>query len=175
MQLDNTSFSREKSEAERKKEKLKDIRNAEDVWSQKSGSPDNIALLYVALARAAGLHAYPMQVVNRDRAMFDPDLLSLSQLDDYIAVVIIGGKDVFLDPGQKDCPFGLLQWKHAFTAGLRLSAKGAAPDRTPANIYKQATVTRVADLTLDNAGNVTGSDPLRPLRRRSSPLAAARP
>lgn len=157
MQLDNTSFSREKSEAERKKENLKNIKNAEDVWSQKSGSPNDIALLYVALARAAGLQAYPMQVADRNDTVFDPDLLFLSQLDDYIAVVSIGGKDVFLDPGQKACPFGFLHWKHAFTAGLRLSAKGAILDRTPANTFKQATVTRVADLTLDNNGNVTGS------------------
>ena len=135
MQLDNTDFSREKSEAERKKEKLKDVKNAEDVWNQKSGSPDDLALLYVALARAAGLQAYPMQVVNRDRAIFDPDYLTTYQLDDYIAIVNIGGKDVFLDPGQKMCPFGLLHWKHAFAAGLRLSDKGAAMAETPPSTF----------------------------------------
>ncbi len=157
MQLDNTNFSREKSEAERKKEKLKNIKNAEDVWNQKAGSSNDIALLYVALARAAGLRAYPMQVANRDQAIFDPDYLTLTQLDDYIAVVTIGGKDVFLDPGQKECPFGLLHWKHAYTAGLRMSDKGVAPASTPANTYKQATLSRIADLTLDDTGNVTGS------------------
>ncbi len=157
MQLENTGFLRQKSEAERKKENLKDIRDAEDVWNQKSGSPDNIALLYVALARAAGLQAWPMQVVDRDRAIFDPNYLSTYQLDDYIAIVSIGGKEVFVDPGQKDCPFGLLHWKHALTAGLRLSAKGPLLDRTPPDIFKQATTTRVADLTLDGIGNVSGS------------------
>ncbi len=155
--LDNTAFSREKSEVERKKEKLKEIKDAEDVWNQKSGSPNDLALLYIALARAAGLQAYPMQVVNRDRAVFDPDYLSLQQLDDYIAVVTLAGKDVFLDPGQKDCPFGLLHWKHSFSAGLRLSPNGAAIAETPASTFHQSVVTRVADLTLDNSGNVTGT------------------
>ena len=48
MKLDNTDFTREKSSAELKNEKLKQIRNAEDVWTQKSGTSDDLALLYVA-------------------------------------------------------------------------------------------------------------------------------
>jgi len=71
MKLENTAFTREKSKAERKKEKLKDINRAEDVWKQQAGSDDEIALLYVALARAAGLQVQPMKVVDRNRAMFD--------------------------------------------------------------------------------------------------------
>ena len=157
MQLDNSDFSRTRSEAERKKEKLKDIKNAEDVWNQKSGSSNDLALLYIALARAAGLQAYPMQVTNRDRAIFDPDYLTLSQLDDYVAIVVIDGKEVFLDPGEKDAPFSLLHWKHALTAGLRLNAKGASLAETPPATFKQAGLTRVADITFDNSGNLTGS------------------
>jgi Domain of Unknown Function with PDB structure (DUF3857)/Transglutaminase-like superfamily len=157
MQLDNTNFSRQKSEAERKKEKLKDIKNAEDVWNQKSGTANDLALLYVALARGAGLQTYPMQVVNRNRAIFDPDFLSLNQLDDYIAIVVIGGKEVSLDPGQKNCPFGLLQWKHAFANGLRLSATGPGFAQTPAGTYAQSGLTRIADLNVDADGNLTGT------------------
>lgn len=155
--LENTDFTREKSQAERKKEKLKDIKRAEDVWVQKSGSSDELALLYVAMARAAGLQAVPMKVVNRNDAIFDADYLSLSQLDDYIAVVSIGGKDVYLDPGQKMCPFGLLHWKHTYASGLRASGKGAAIAMTPGNTYTQNLVERVADLTLAPDGSVTGT------------------
>jgi Domain of Unknown Function with PDB structure (DUF3857)/Transglutaminase-like superfamily len=157
MQLDNTSFSRKKSEAERKKENLKEIKNAEDVWNQKSGSSNDLALLYIALAKAAGLQVYPMEVVDRNRAIFDPDYLTTYQLDDYLAVLVLGGKDVYLDPGQKDCPFGLLHWKHSFTAGLRLSATGAAPAQTPPSTYKQSVVSRVADITIDADSNITGT------------------
>ena len=131
--LDNTSFTREKSEAERKTEKLKEIKIAEDVWKQKSGSANDLALLYVALARAAGLKAYPMQVVNRDRAIFDINYLTTGQLDDYIAIVVLAGKEVYLDPGQKGCPYGLLHWKHTIAAGLRLADSGAAFGTTPAD------------------------------------------
>jgi hypothetical protein len=157
MKLDNTDFTREKSSAERKSEKLKEIRDAEDVWTQKSGSSDDIALLYVALARAAGLKAYPMQVVNRNRAIFDPNYLSIRQLDDYVAIVEIAGKEVYLDPGEKLCPFGLLHWKHALASGLRLSDKGAQAGLTPSATYTANVVQRVGTLELDPTGGVKGS------------------
>jgi len=157
MKLDNTSFTREKSVVERKKEKLKDIKTAEDVWKEKSGSANELALLYVALARAAGLQAFPMQVVNRNRAIFDQTYLSTYQLDDDIAIVVIAGKEVYLDPGQEKCPFGLLHWKHSMAAGLRLSATGPGYGNTPPNTYKQSVVTRVADITIAADSTITGT------------------
>jgi hypothetical protein len=157
MKLDNTDFSRKKSEAERKAEKLKAIKDAEDVWKQQSGSGDEIALLYVALARAAGLKVWPMQVVDRSRAIFDPNYLSPSQLDDYIAVIEIDGKEVFLDPGQKMCPFGILHWKHALAGGFRLADKGAVLASTPNSNYKAAVVKRVADIEIDSEGAAKGT------------------
>jgi hypothetical protein len=155
--LDNTDFSRKKSEVERKKEKLKDIHNAEDVWKRQSGSADDIALLYVAMARAAGLKASPVQVVNRNRAIFDGTYLSTRQLDDYLAVVFIDGKDLYLDPGQKMCPFGALHWKHTLASGFRLNDKETVAVTTPASSYKAALVQRIADLTIDAQGSVTGT------------------
>lgn len=65
--LDNTDFSRKKSDAELKRAGLKATKRAEDVWKQKSGSSDEIAMLYLAMLRAAGVKAYPMIVVDRDR------------------------------------------------------------------------------------------------------------
>ena len=44
------------------------------------------------------------KVVDRNRAIFDASYLSLRQLDDYIAILLIDGKEVYLDPGQKMCP-----------------------------------------------------------------------
>ena len=110
--LDNTGFSRQKSEVELKKEKIKDINKVEDIWKRKSAAPNGITFLYIALLRTAGIKAWLMQVVNRNRASFDTSYLSTGQLDDYIAIVELGGKDVYLDPGQKMCPFGTLHWKH---------------------------------------------------------------
>ena len=155
--LENMRFTRRKSEAERKKDKLKDINKAEDVWKQQSGTDDDIALLYVALARAAGLDATPMKVVDRNRAFFDNAYPSSGQLDDYIAIVEIGGKEFYLDPGQKMCPYGLLSWKHAMSSGFRLSGKEALVATTPAATYQEAGMRRIADLSIDASGGVKGT------------------
>jgi hypothetical protein len=156
MKLENTAFTRKKSEAERKKEKIKEIHSSEDVWLQDGGSDDDLALLYVALARAAGLKAWPMEVVDRSKAIFDNRYLSTRQLNDFIAIVSIDGKEVYLDPGQKMCTFGALHWKHAYASGFRLSDKGVIPGLTPPGNYKMAVVEREADLTIDEQGGVTG-------------------
>ena len=156
MKLDNTDFSRTKSEAERKAEKLKPIKNAEDVWKQKAGSGDEITLLYVALARAAGLKVWPMQVVDRSRAIFDPTYLNARQLDYYVAVLDLAGKEIFLDPGQKMCPFGLMHWKHYMASGFRLAEKGAVLSTTPANTYATAVFMRIANVVIGPGGSVTG-------------------
>ena len=155
--LENTDFSRAKSESERKKEKLKDIRRAEDVWKQRSGSANDLALLYAALARAAGLKVWPAFVVNRDRAAFDINYLSDSQFDDDLVMVELGSKKVYLDPGQKMCPFGSLHWKHTLATGFQLSAKGVVIASTPAFGFKDSAVQRIADLYIDEEGNVKGS------------------
>jgi transglutaminase-like putative cysteine protease len=157
MKLDNTDYSRVKSEAERKKEKLKEIDNVNDVWTNQAGPGNSIALLYVALARAVGLKAWPMEVVDRNSAFFDAAYLDERQLQDYIAVLVIDGKDVFVDPGQKMCPFGSLHWAHQLVGGLRLTESGAVIAGTPASTYKDNVTQRIADLAIDAQGNVKGT------------------
>jgi len=132
-------------------------KDAAGVWKTQSGTADEIALTFVALARAAGLNANPMQVVNRDRAQYEPTYLSTDQFDDYIVIVQIDGKNVYLDPGQKMCAFGVLNWKHEIATGFRLSDKGAVIDSTPAGPPKAAEVERSADVTLDSHGAATGT------------------
>lgn len=162
MKLENTDYTREKSRVERKKEKIKEVNNAQDVWREKSGSSDELALLFVALCRAAGLDMDPMRVANRNRAIFDYGVLSTSQFEDYIAVGHLDGKEVFADPGEKLCPFGMLQWRHTMTSGFRPSGvKGAPIDtatiaRTPGTNDEASGVDRVADLTIDESGAVKG-------------------
>ena len=75
--LDNTDFSRRRTSPNSSSSNLKAAKHAEDTWSQKSGSSQDIALLYLAMLRAAGLTAYDMKVVDRDQGIFDPDLPQL--------------------------------------------------------------------------------------------------
>jgi hypothetical protein len=154
--LDNTDFSRVKSEAERKDEKLKDIHNADEVWKQKSGTGREITLLYLAMLRAANLSAYEMRVVNRDHGVFEPTYLDFGQLQDDIVILSTGGKDIVLDPGEKMCPFQTVNWKHSGARGVRQSDDDRAAASSPFLPYSANTVQRVADVTLDGHGAATG-------------------
>ena len=168
--LDNSDFSRTKSNAERKKEKLKQVRRAEDVWNNHGGSSDEIALLYVALARAAGLNAFPALVADRDRTVFDPGYMTVDQLDDYLVILDLNGKDVVLDPGQKMCPFKQLHWKHTDTAGLRMTSGSPSlfslhklPDAVAtASIQRTASLVIAADGSIEGSisVNMTGAEAL---------------
>ena len=154
--LDNTEFSRDKSEEERQRLGLKrELKKAQDVLAEKSGTANEIAALYLALVRAAGLEAYGVQVADRRRRTFDPNMLSLGQLDALVVYLRIDGKDVFLDPGQKFCPYGQLHWHHMLAGGLQQNIQG--PIFTPPNLSKDGIVAHSADLTLDEHGLVTGS------------------
>ena len=155
--LDNTDFSRAKGASERKQLKLKAAKRAEDIWTQKSGSNDDIALLYLALLRAEGLTAYAMRVVDRDRGVFAPGYLYFNQLDDDIILLSIGGKEIVLDPGEKMCPFATVHWRHSDAGGVRQSASGPAAAASPFQAYTANVLARTADITLDSQGGVEGS------------------
>ena len=154
--LDNTEFTRAKNEAERRQLHLRaELKKAQDVWSEKSGSGNEIAALYLALVRAAGLQADGLKVADRNRRIFDPNFLSLSQFDTLLVVLHIDGKEIYLDPGEKLCPFGQLQWAHTLAGGIQENAK--RPVYTPPNATKDAITARAANLTLDAHGGVTGT------------------
>jgi nitrogen regulatory protein PII-like uncharacterized protein len=154
--LDNTNFTRARTEAERLQLHLKkEVKNAQDVWTEKSGSGNEIAALYLALARAAGLNADGLQVADRNQRIFDPNYLSLDQLDSLLVVLHIDGKDIYLDPGEKFCPFGQLHWTHMMAGGIQQNLK--APVYTPPNATKEAITAHIADLIVDAQGGITGT------------------
>lgn len=155
MKIENTSFTREHSAEENKAEGFK-ISSAEDVWTRKTGNGDEIALLFVAMARAAGLKAYPMEVTNRDKALFRRGYLSMDQFDDDIAIVELDGKEQYFDPGQRFCPFGQMHWKHTATWGMRETDHGPTIAETPVSGYKDTGMLRTADLVLAPDGQLTG-------------------
>ena len=157
MALENTDFTRQKSKSELKQLKEKESKNAEDTWKAKSGSSDDLAQLLLAMLRIARLDATAAVVSNRDIHIFNPDFLSMSQLNDIVVRVIVNGKEVYLDPGEKGATFGQLHWKHNLAGGIRQSEKGTELGATPANIYKDASVTRTANLTVAEDGSVTGT------------------
>jgi len=157
--LENTDFTRERGESERTQLHMKrEEGNAQDVWNAKGGSGTELAGLFLALARAAGLQADGMSIADRRYRLFDAGLLSLSQLSANLVILHLNGKDVFTDPGEKYCPFGQLLWSHTFAGGLRQAAQGTLHDSlTPANSVKDSIESHSAEVTLDAEGNATGT------------------
>ncbi len=156
-QLDNTRFTRSHSGSEDKALGFGEIKTTDDIWQRKRGSDDQLAELFVAMARAAGMKAYLMAVTSRDKAIFYPSYLSLSQLDDDIAIVNVDGKELYFDPGSRFCPYGHLAWKHNMSGGIRQAEGGASVANTPGEVYTASGIQRVANLTLNEQGIATGT------------------
>jgi Domain of Unknown Function with PDB structure (DUF3857) len=156
MTIENTTFTREHTEAEDRALGLK-TKIAADIWAQKRGNRDEITRLFVGLARAAGFNAYVGYVTNRDRNLFVPDYLDMAQLDDEIAIVEVEGKEKFFDPGERYAAFGDLHWKHAAAGGIRQTDRGAVVFWTPGPAYQSSTELRSAYLKIEPDGKVTGS------------------
>lgn len=155
--LDNTDFSRKKSASEMKQLKLKEAKRAEDTWAQKSGSSQDIAMLYIAMLRAAGLTAYDMKLVNREKGIFNVGYLDFDQLEDDVVILATGGQEILLDPGEKMCPFQTLHWSHSGASGARQSPDGHYASTTPLPVFKENSTLRIGDLTVDPQGAITGS------------------
>ncbi|MGA2086738.1 MAG: DUF3857 domain-containing protein [Terracidiphilus sp.] len=154
--LDNTDFSPSRQQAELNRPPLRPSRRAEDVWSQRSGSAEDITLLYLAMLRAAGLTAYEMKVVDRDKGAFSSGYLSFDQFNGDLIILNIQGKDIFLDPGQKMCPFQTVHWKHAGASGIRQTPKDPAFANSPLLPYSANTLLRAGDISFDDQSHFTG-------------------
>ena len=155
--LDNTDYSRQKTESEREKLKLKPEKRAEDTWTQKSGNSNEIALLYLGMLRASGLTAYAISVVDRNRGVFDPGYMTLEQLDHTLVILSTGGKEILLDPGEKMCPFATVNWRHSGAEGLRQSADGPGRAVTPSQVFGANTLKRSGNISVDLQGGVIGT------------------
>jgi len=153
--LNNLSYQPQLSDKEMKALDYKD-RGADDILRQQAGTRDEITLLFIAMVRAAGIQAYPMWVTNRSRGIFEKNYMSTDQLDSYVAVITIDGKEVFVDPGTKYCPYGLLYWPHSDTEGLRETSGGIGIGRTPPPAYTGAITKRVGRFTLTDDGKLDG-------------------
>jgi Domain of Unknown Function with PDB structure (DUF3857) len=152
----NLSYERERSEQERKQESLKDNQHSGDVVNRGYGYRNDITRTFVALARSAGFQAWIVRVNNRKERFFSRNVLSRRQLDDEIALVNVGDKELYLDPGTPFCPFGMVRWVYTSTAGLKLEKKIGNFITVPPFGPDKAIVRRTANLHLQPSGTLKG-------------------
>ena len=151
MSLENTDYTRERDRTETGK-----VATVSDVLSRGRGSSTQLAYLFVAMAREAGLKSYLMLTPDRSENVFVPSWMSMQQLGDVIAIVNVDGKETMYDPGSRYCAFGHLAWQHMFVGGLRQIDGGTAFAHTSGDGYAANRSTRVANLTMDEHGQITG-------------------
>lgn len=157
-QLRNVSFERKKTEAEEKREALKEGGDAGDVLKRGYADGIQITWLFLGLARAAGFEASPLLVSTRDRYFFDRRLVNPWQLNSNAVVVKVGDHDVYLDPGTPFTPYGLLPWSSTGVVALRLDKTGGTFVMTPPPPRGSSRIERKAALRLRNTsleGKVT--------------------
>ncbi len=156
MALENTEYTRERDKREDKAAGLSQVKDAAGLLTRERGTPAQLTELFLGMARAAGFSAYAMWVPDRSQEIFLPYWLSTRQLDDYVVVVNVDGKDTFFDPGSRYCPYGQLAWQHTMVQGLRQTDNGTTLGYTASPSYKNNVVTRVANLDMSKDGEVTG-------------------
>ena len=132
--------------------------NVETVLEDKSGNSNQLAFLYLALVRAAGLNARPERIASRNRHIFSTALLSTSQLDSVLIALTIDGKEILVDPGTKTAPFETLHWSHAAAGGVDLGTNGKVETVvTPMQKFTDNTTVRAGSLNLTSQGALSGT------------------
>jgi Transglutaminase-like superfamily len=154
--LDNTDFSGDESQVNA--DGSVPHGKVDTVFENKKGNGNQIAFLYLAMARAAGLNARPERIVSRNRAIFSPQFLSTRQLDSVVIALTIDGKEIVLDPGEKFAPFQTLHWSHAGAGGVAMTGNGKVETIiTPLALPADNKTIRVGTLAITPEGNVSGS------------------
>jgi hypothetical protein len=112
--------------------------------------------VFLALARAAGFQAYAVMVAARNDDFFNPKYMRASDLNANAALVILNGKEVYLDPGTVFTSFGFLPWGETGVKGLKLDKDGGAWVTIPAPNSSATQIVRKADLKIDSDGSIQG-------------------
>jgi Transglutaminase-like superfamily. len=157
LSLENQDYIPRRTTQEEKVLEIKITKGAEDVLEHRSGRHDELNRLFVSMVRASGIPASLIRVPDRSREIFIKELLTIGQFDAEVAIVQLDGKDVFLDPGTKFCPYGIVNWRYAGVEGLRQGPNGAYFAKTPQPTYGQSITTRMANVSLDEHGVLTGT------------------
>ena len=153
-QIRNLSCDRKSTERD---EKLRKNKNVKDVLKRGYGRPWHINWLFVALARAAGFDATAVRVASRSNGFFKRKLFDASQLNADLVLVRHGGKEYYLDPANRYCPFRLLSWDQTGVQGIRLAEDGGEFVTTPLPLSSHTMTGRKANLQLGTNGSLQGT------------------
>lgn len=156
-QVSNLSYVRQRGAAEQKAANYRENKNVDDVLRQNAGYHNDLTRLFVAMARADGIEARVVRVSTRDENFFSEKIFDFEQLNSEVAMVKVNGKDLYLDPGTRFCPYGLLEWRRTGVKGLVENGSGGAQFiTTDVPDLKNAMTQRIASFNLSQDGSLKG-------------------
>jgi hypothetical protein len=130
----------------------------DSVLDRRKGPSNQIALLYLALVRAAGINARPERVASRSLHIFSAQYMDNVQLDTVLVALKIDGKEIVVDPGTRMAPFETLHWAHAGAGGVAMdSGNKAEIVLTPLQKNSDNSTLHIGTLSVSPQGAVSGS------------------
>ena len=155
-EIRNLSFERMRTQEELKKEKIKNNENLGDIVKRGYGDSEDITAFFVGMARAAGFNSQVLLASSRRDSFFSRKLPTLANLRNWIAVVNLNGKDVYLQPGVRFCPYGLMRWANTSTDALKFDKNGSTFVSVPSLQSDRSLTHRVANMILTDEGSLKG-------------------
>ena len=130
----------------------------ESVLEAQKGSSNQIAFLYLALVRAAGISARPERIASRSIQIFSAQYMNNIQLDTVLVALQIDGKEILVDPGTKMAPFETLHWAHAGAGGIALGDGNKAEIIvTPLQKITENSTLHIGSVNVSANGGVSGT------------------
>jgi transglutaminase-like putative cysteine protease len=148
--LDIAGYTREQ------RGKLPKNDNAEETLAHGQGNGDDLALVFIALARAAGFDARLAQTNDRTFIIYNDKMREPFVFRKLVAAVRMGETWTFCDPGAIYLPFGMIDWKCTGTVALVADRAQALLPAVPLTPSKDSVRTRKAVFTLDEQGVLEG-------------------
>jgi len=129
----------------------------DSVLLSKKGSSNQIAFLYLALMRTAGISARPERIASRSLRIFSAQYMDNIQLDTVLIGLEIDGKEILVDPGTKMAPFATLHCAHAGAGGVAMNGNKAQIIVTPLQKNTDNSTLHVGTLNVSPQGAISGS------------------
>jgi hypothetical protein len=128
------------------------------VLMSKKGSSNEVAFLYLALVRTAGINARPVRIASRSIRIFSAQFMDNIQLDSVLVGLQLDGKETLVDPGTKMAPFATLHWAHAGAGGVAMGANNKTETIvTPFQKNTDNSTLHVGTVNVTPQGAITGS------------------
>jgi hypothetical protein len=156
-QLQNLTNLPDGADKDDKTRRAADFADAGDVWDAGFGNRNSLALVLVALARAAGLQADIVIGSRRDQEFLNPSMMNTDQIGGVLVMVRVDGKDLFLYPGDRLVGFGTLPWALTAVQALHEGPDGGTWISTPTLQSSQTHIDRNAKLAMQETGELTGT------------------